>query len=390
MSAQLYDLIAPENAAEVEAHCVRTLFERARQGTLFAPLGTLFIFWVAHDPAALVLGIAWMIVNSLPDALTFLYTSRLLKHPPAPEHIAAHHRRQVVLRTIQGLCWGSAAIVFHAAGPQGAITDMIVLLVLVSISAVSVVNMAPSFRTLAAFSASLLLVPMLYYFSLGDTTHLQIAVGLCILLGVEMQFGWDAYRQFAGGVHQLVLNQKTQRQLELRNAELDELNSKLRVLAIHDQLTGLYNRRYMLEQLERQREQFERHGSACSLVLFDIDHFKDINDTHGHAVGDEVLVAFSRRVEGLLRMGDSLGRYGGEEFLLLLPMTGLAPATQLAERVRSALADTPLIEHGGPITVTASFGLAQLLPGENIAAWLQRADQALYRAKDSGRNCVMA
>lgn len=387
MSTQFYDLIVPENAAEVEAHCVRTLFERARQGALLAPLGTLFIFWVAHDPAALALGIAWMMVNTLPDALTFVYASRLLKHPPAPEHIAAHHRRQVALRTVQGMCWGAATVVFHAAGPEGAITDMIVLLALVAISAVSVVNMAPSFRTLAGFSASLLLVPILYYFSLGDTTHLQLAVGLCILLGVEMQFGWDAYRQFAGGVHQLVLNRKAQQQLELRNTELDELNGKLRVLAIHDQLTGLYNRRYMMELLQRQREQFERHGNVCTLMLFDVDHFKDINDTHGHPVGDEVLAAFSRRAEGLLRMGDSLGRYGGEEFLLLLPMTELAPATQLAERLRQALADTPLVDS---LTVTASFGLAQLQPGENTIAWLQRADQALYRAKKSGRNCVMA
>lgn len=386
MSTELFDQITPENRAEVEAHCVRTLFVRARIATLFAPLGTLFIFWVVHDVVSLTLALGWMVVNTLPDALTFVQTSRLLRNPPPAERIARCHNWQIVLRSLQGLCWGAAAVLFHTGGME----DMIVLIVLVSISATSVVNMAPSFRTLAGFCISLLVVPILYYFSLGDTMHTQIAIGLCILLLVEMQFGWDAYRQFSGGVHQLVLNQKTRKQLEMRNAELDELNQKLRVMAIHDHLTGLYNRHFMVDQLERQRELFVRHGNICSIVLFDIDHFKQINDRYGHAVGDDVLVAFSRRIEGLLRQGDALGRYGGEEFVLVLPMTDLMAALQLAERIRIAMAGSPVIRQPEEITVTASFGVAQLEQGETADDWLVRADQALYRAKAHGRNCAMA
>jgi diguanylate cyclase (GGDEF)-like protein len=390
MSKKLFDQISTENRVEVEALCVRTLFERARLATMLAPLGTLFIFWVMYGVVSLPLLIGWMAVNTLPDAFTFVLTSRLLKNPPPHERIAYWHNWQVALRALQGLCWGAAAVLFHAGGASFAVSDMIILLVLVSISASSVVNMAPSFRTLAVFCASILVIPILYYFSLDDALHTKLAVGLSILLLVEMQFGWDAYRQFSGGMHQLVLNRRAQEQLEMRNAELDGLNQKLRILAIHDQLTGLYNRRFIEDQLERQRELFVRHGNPCSIVLFDIDHFKQVNDSYGHAVGDDVLVAFSRRVEGLLRQGDTLGRYGGEEFMLVLPMTDLNAALHLAERVRNAMAASPVVGGSEPVTVTASFGVARIERGDTVDSWLLRADQALYRAKEQGRNCAMA
>ncbi|HEX5363198.1 MAG TPA: GGDEF domain-containing protein [Gallionella sp.] len=389
MSTELFDQITPENRAEVEAHCVRTLFERARQATRLAPLGTLFIFWVVYATASLPLAIGWVIVNSLPDALTFVLTSRLLKKRPAGADIASSHRIQIMLRMIQGLCWGSAVVVFHIPDDPTAFNDIAILAVLTAVTATNVVSMAPSFRTLAGFCLSTLLVPILYSLWLGDAIHIKIAVALILLLLVEIRFGWDAYRQFSGGVHQLVLNLKIRNQLEMRNVELDELNQKLRVIAIHDQLTGLYNRHFMVDQIERQRELFARHGNICSIVLFDIDHFKQINDRYGHAVGDDVLVAFSRRVEVLLRQGDALGRYGGEEFLLLLPMTDLNAALHLAERIRCILADSPVILKSEEITVTASFGVAQLEPGEDADNWLIRADQALYRAKEHGRNCAM-
>lgn len=390
MSTELFDHITPENRAEVEAYCVTTLFARARQATLLAPLGTLFIFWIVYATASLPLAIGWMIVNSLPDVLTFALSTWYQKNSPSAERIAASHNWQVALRILQGLCWGSAVLVFHVPDDPAAFNDIAILSVLAAVTATNVVSMAPSFRTLAGFCISTLLVPILYSIWLGDAIHIKIAVALILLLLVEIRFGWDAYRQFSGGVHQLVLNLKIRKQLEMRNNELDELNQKLRVIAIHDQLTGLYNRHFMVDQIERQRELFARHGSMCCIVLFDIDHFKQINDRYGHAVGDDVLVAFSRRVEVLLRQGDALGRYGGEEFLLMLPMTDLNAALHLAERIRCALADSPVPLKSDEITVTASFGVAQLEHGEDADDWLIRADQALYRAKEHGRNRVTA
>jgi diguanylate cyclase (GGDEF)-like protein len=177
--------------------------------------------------------------------------------------------------------------------------------------------------------------------------------------------------------------------LEQRNQQLDELNRQVNAVAIHDQLTGLYNRHFIVNQLERQFGSFRRYGNACSIIMADIDNFKQVNDRYGHGVGDEVLVAFSRLVESMVRQEDLVGRYGGEEFLLVLPMTNVAAATQLAQRIRIRLAAEPLVDQPVMLVVTASFGVAQIRSGESIDTWLQRVDQALYRAKGHGRNCVM-
>lgn len=379
-----------EEHAEVEAHCVTALFERARKATLIAPLGTLFVFWLEREVVPLNLLLFWMILNTLPDAITFGLTSRLLKQPPPNERIGYWHNCQLVLRTLQGLCWGSTVILFHGHGLTDLINDIIILTVLIAVSSAGIVNTAPSYRTSVGFSTGVLILPICHYLWLGDAIYFKLASGVGILLLVQFQFGWDAYRQFLEGVQQLVLNRRMSRQLEQRNKELDELNRQLSVLATHDKLTGLYNRHFMVDQLQQQRELFQRYGNACSIVLLDIDHFKQVNDHHGHAVGDQVLVAFCRRIEALLRQEDSFGRHGGEEFLLVLPMTDLSAALMLAERIRSTVAGQPLVTEPVPLTITASFGVAQLQSGEAIDAWLLRADQALYRAKEKGRNCVVA
>jgi diguanylate cyclase (GGDEF)-like protein len=125
-------------------------------------------------------------------------------------------------------------------------------------------------------------------------------------------------------------------------------------------------------------------------VLLDIDYFKRVNDRYGHSVGDDVLVAFSRCLESQLRQGDLLGRHGGEEFLLFLPMSDIAAALNVAERIRSTAESSPLIDDPVPLTISASVGLAELHRSEAIDAWLERADQALYRATESGQNCMIS
>jgi diguanylate cyclase (GGDEF)-like protein len=386
---QWMDRLGPEDEAEVDKLCMRTLFERARLAAMLAPFGTLFIAWLVLDIAPFSLVLTWVLLNCVPDAVTFVLSSRWLRHPPPHERIPHVLNWQIVLRVVQGLSWGMALVLFHTGGHVELINELVILLVLISISAVSVTNMAPSFVTMLTFCAAILFVPFVHFLMQGEALYLNLAVGLVILFMVEMQIGWDAWRQFREGVRQLVLNRRIRRELELRNAQLDALNRDLQVMAIHDQLTGLYNRHFIVEQLERQRELFQRHGSLCSIVLLDIDHFKQVNDRFGHAVGDEVLREFSRRIESLLRQGDMLGRYGGEEFLLVLPMADSEAAAKLAERVRQRVEETPLVEGAQTIYGTASFGVAQLAVGEGVDDWLERADQALYRAKSLGRNRVI-
>ncbi len=380
------DIPREADGKKVYRHAVRVLFERAREAAMLAPLGTLFIAWVAWDTAGAAAVLTWAVLNSLPDAVTYVLSTRLLRRPPTDERIPYWHHWQVSLRALQGMAWGSAAVFFHVGGTEGLITDLTVLTVLAAIAATSTVNMAPSFQTLTAFVVSVLAVPVSYYLWLGDSRHMQFAIGLLVMMGIVLRVGYDGYRQFVDGVSKLVLNQAISQQLEQRNQQLAETARQLHTLAMHDELTGIYNRRHIVELLERQRQLFQRHGTPCSLVLFDIDHFKQVNDRHGHAVGDTVLTAFVQRIQPALRKEDAFGRYGGEEFLLLLPETRVADALTLAERVRQQVAASPLAFVPQPLPTTVSCGVAELQGMETVDDWLNRADDALYRAKEQGRN----
>lgn len=162
---------------------------------------------------------------------------------------------------------------------------------------------------------------------------------------------------------------------------------RLHRLASTDELTGLANRRALSAAAENALAQSRRDGSPLAMLMVDVDHFKRINDTHGHAFGDEVLRHLARVLAKGLRDQDRLGRLGGEEFLAVLPSTSLADARRVAERMRAAVAAAPLTGPNGPVVVTVSVGVAG---GEDASAasLIARADAALYRAKHAGRNAV--
>ena len=173
-------------------------------------------------------------------------------------------------------------------------------------------------------------------------------------------------------------------------------------LATTDALTGLANRRHLLAELEKELRRTSRSGRPLSVLMIDLDRFKGVNDRHGHAVGDAVLVAVAARCLARLRAIDLCGRVGGEEFVVLLPEADARGATITAERLCADLAETPIDTAGGPLRVTISIGVATHQPHgpqpDEAAAdetgraqlLLQRADDALYRAKAGGRNCVRA
>ena len=162
---------------------------------------------------------------------------------------------------------------------------------------------------------------------------------------------------------------------------------RLHNLASTDELTGLANRRALTAAAETALAQSRRDGSPLAMLMVDVDHFKQINDTHGHAFGDEVLRHLARVLAAGLREQDRLGRLGGEEFLAVLPAASLADARRVAERMRAAVAAAPMPGPDGPVAVTVSIGVAG---GEetSAAALIARADAALYQAKHAGRNTV--
>lgn len=169
------------------------------------------------------------------------------------------------------------------------------------------------------------------------------------------------------------------------NLALQAANAELKQLATTDPLTGTWNRRHFQQVIAAEIKQALRYGQQLSLLLFDLDHFKSINDRHGHQVGDQVLVALTRLLQRNLRSTDVLARWGGEEFAVVMPHCGANEAASLAEKLRALIAGWEFTDVG---CVTVSCGLAEYQPPETLDSWLKRADDALYAAKSSGRNLL--
>lgn len=179
---------------------------------------------------------------------------------------------------------------------------------------------------------------------------------------------------------------------ETRSSQLESLNRKLETLAITDGLTGLYNHRHFYSKIAEEIHRSNRYQHPVTLILADIDNFKDVNDLHGHTGGDTLLKMFADTIRENVRDTDIVSRYGGDEFALLLPETDLQAATELAERIRSQIHARPLSPQGDPAGagISVSFGVAEFARlKESAEELVKRADSALYEAKRSGRNRVV-
>jgi two-component system, cell cycle response regulator len=191
---------------------------------------------------------------------------------------------------------------------------------------------------------------------------------------------------------ELIARLNTGRRILALEHSLRAANHRNRILSITDALTGAYNRRYLKEQLPREIERCRRYAYPLSVIMCDIDHFKNINDEAGHAAGDEVLQQFVARVQEAIRTNsDWLARYGGEEFLIVLPQTCLSAALVVAEKIRSIIVSAPFLTNMVETQVTASFGIAATGPqGPDLTlrvdSLIKYADQCLYRAKQEGRD----
>ncbi|WP_137937161.1 diguanylate cyclase [Chitinivorax sp. B] len=173
-----------------------------------------------------------------------------------------------------------------------------------------------------------------------------------------------------------------QRQLQSAMCQLEETNNR-------DSLTGVFNRRYTLQRLLSEADRARRYRTPLSLLMFDLDRFKQINDTLGHLAGDEVLRMCGRHISALLRESDVFGRYGGEEFIIVLPQTDLDGVSLLGERLRREIEQLPIVIESQAIHITASFGGACWQDAMyEIEDLIQVADLALYQSKHAGRNCV--
>ena len=251
------------------------------------------------------------------------------------------------------------------------------------------------------------LAMILFFGTFGLTVAEVIGIGVYALLafasaiGVSSRFNANAsgYLDIADALMVLILlsgcialNLRIQRiraKLQQQREALAQALEVNRELATRDELTGLLNRRAMLDLMALEHRRSLRSGRPMLLAQLDIDHFKPINDQHGHATGDRALQAFAGTVRASVRDTDVLARWGGEEFVLMLTDTSADHARKLLERIRQAVQALEIAHSAGSLQLTVSIGLAQHLPGETVEHTLERADQALYRAKALGRNRVV-
>ena len=258
---------------------------------------------------------------------------------------------------------------------------------------------------------SLIVLSLILMFGVFGTSPRQMLINIAFALlvfGVAFMYvlerqesGYLAELEFAYGAMVLLLLMVSvfvsirlhaiRQRMARQKQDLTRALGRIQHLAAHDDLTGLVNRRHMTQLMETAQQ----HSTpSLLLALLDIDHFKRINDTHGHAVGDQVLCAFTSAVQGSLRSGDVLARWGGEEFVLMLRTSDIAHAAQLLERVRAAVAALTIPTPSEPIRLTVSIGWAAQTngetPAESIENTLEQADQALYYAKAQGRNQVVS
>lgn len=243
---------------------------------------------------------------------------------------------------------------------------------------------ARGFLQLAVLILSIyaVLVATLLYFR-ADSVNLRLE----LLLWVAFAMTLGQFSFLAGMVVGLRRDVREKNQaLTRQNSELEVALQRISDMAIRDELTGVYNRRYLMERIAEEAHRCLRNGSAFCICMVDIDWFKEINDTYGHQSGDEVIRSVARCASGSLRQLDFFGRYGGEEFAMVLTDTPLEGAMVTAERVRARIEQLDFAGIGPDVRVTVSIGVAEHIRRTDSGATLKRADAALYRAKESGRN----
>ena len=395
-------LLSDSNPPDLQSALVRLSMERIVHSAYVAPLGIALVAWVIYLSAGAIAAVSWSGPMLAIALLIIGIGSRCRKAQLLQGHADAWRVYTVAASALVGFWW-SASVWFVWTEGQF-LSYMMTLCVLTGVATIGMVTMSPLRGAYNLFMLGLLVPVLVHLILFRNPLAVQIAVGLLVMAAVQLWTTRDLHRELVREVDSALRNQellvllsKASADLHLLNGLMEEKHAalgtamdQLKEVVTHDHLTGAYSRRYIFEQLQRQAAFKLRHGAASSLIMFDLDHFKAVNDNHGHPAGDRALQEVVRVVNAQLRDGDLLARVGGEEFLVLLPMTDLKASLMLAERLRQTLAGTAIVENGKTMYLPASFGVATLMTAEGYNDWFRRTDTALHKAKEAGRNTLVA
>lgn len=354
---------------------------------LASPLLAIFValaFWERADHLSLVVFCAVMFVLWTPAAMSW----RRVRNLPRPVDVSPRNEiRAMVFSTLAGLLWAIAAWVLYPTG--GTEEKAMMVMMMSGLCAGSVAFFSSSPTASIAFFLPLMSALMVQVTRYDNATQpvLPAAVGLFILCA--LLFTRTSWHQFVENVRVYVERDEALKAARANKQELEATLVQMQDLAMVDPLTGLKNRRAFFDECEAAISASRRRDQPIAVAVLDLDHFKMVNDTYGHAVGDVVLSEAARRIGVASREEHIVGRFGGEEFVILLPFTTAQQALIAIERVRKALGSAPVEVPGGqPVALTISGGIAALEPDMSIVVAIDHADKAMYRAKALGRDRV--
>ncbi len=382
--------IPGQSEALLRAIRVSQAVNRVRQlPTVFVanPLLAVFIalsFWERANRTALMGLVTAMMVLWTPALLSW----RRLRKLPRPADVSPRNElRALIFSTIAGALWAAAAWVLYPVGGPEEKAMLVMMLSGLCAGSVAFFSSSPVASMLFFVPMMSALMVQVVRYDTAAQPVLPTAVGvftLCALL-----FTRTSWFQFVDNVRVLVERDEALRAASAKGSELETTLAQMQDLAMVDQLTGLKNRRAFFDDAEPSIAASRRREQPVAVAVIDLDHFKQINDTYGHAVGDVVLKEAARRISDGAREEHIVGRFGGEEFVMLLPFTTAGQALNALERIRKEMSAAPIDVPNGPsLVLTMSAGIAPLDIEMPIAVAIDHADKAMYRAKNLGRDRV--
>lgn len=379
---------------------IRLVARRSFVASLSTPVAALFLLYLGHAehlqrPQPLY---QWFLLVNLVVLISLVTTlpQALRGEPPAskPRWVGMY----LATKLLFGLAWGSSVwFLMPIATPT---YGMMLYIVLSGICAMVVLVHSMFWTSVVAFLSGIYLPILLYALIYPRPLDVYVAIAGALYASLLIVYSGVVNRQLVSGLRagqqaqmltEELLDANVRAELSLaalqdEHQRLQQALQTIRSMAHQDELTQLPNRRAAMAALNERLMLWQSRQEPSCLIMLDIDNFKTINDSYGHDVGDAVLASLAQRLQTQLRPYDLLARFGGEEFIILLPGMRLEEGAVLARRLCEQLAASPLLQQPVRLQVTASFGITQLRAADTLHDWLRRADQAMYKSKRMGRN----
>ncbi len=372
-------------AALIESEVARRLADRALMSAMTSFVGYVFQALLIRHYATDEHLVRWVAAMAACETISGIVAWRSLRRYSRSEDSAPHMNWQAAALLLTGTCWGCS--VFLPGVRDQSLLFVANLCILAVAGVFSIHNLCLHWPSLATFTLGLL-APSAFSGLIDSQSWLLRGGAAMLTFGMLQLYGFKTRQLERREIGSRIAMAEMTLQLTCKNEELADALEANERLAAQDPLTGCMNRRGLKQRYRKSAARRKGDAESLGIIMIDADHFKAVNDTHGHDTGDQVLQALAGKIKSQLRAPDSLARWGGEEFVCVIEGVDAAGLWLAAERIRLAVCEEPVVCKGVTLAVTVSLGVSLLGKQEAFEAAVDRADQALYRAKHSGRNRV--